>query len=340
LKAFSMHQQGGVEHLRHKQRAALEIASPNDVVVKLKAAGLNDSDIYLRRGHADEQLPLPQILGADGAGTVVAIGSEVKNLRLGDAVCLYPCLGCGQCEFCTSDREFMCAHVSGIGACTEFVRVPARNCFSVPAGFSFEQAAAFPTPFLTAWRMLITNAELKPGQCVLIVDIGGGFATAALQVAKYLGARLIVISSSDENLAKAKALGAEHGIHCDDTDFAKEVRRLTGKRGVDVVVDCVGGEGWVKSLASLAKGGRLVTCGATAGATPPTDLRRIFWNDLKIFGSTLGTREEFRQVLEFLALSGTKPIIDRVFPLKDAALAQARFEEGRQFGKIVMTLDD
>lgn len=339
MKAVSMHQQGGVEHLRYEERAAPEIESPNDVIVKLKAAGLNDSGICLRRGHAGEPSQLPQILAADGAGIVIAVGSAVKHLKPGDAVCLYPCLGCGQCEFCASDREFMCAHVSGTCTDSEFARAPARNCFAVPAGFSFEQAAAFPTAFLTAWRMLVTNAELKPGQWVLILDIGSSIATAALQLAKYLGTRIIVASDSDEKLAKAKDLGAEHGVHCDNTDFATEVRRLTAKRGVDVVVDCVGGAGWVKSLASLAKGGRLVTSGAAAGATPPTDLRRIFWNDLKVFGSTLGSHEEFRQVLSFLEVTRTEPIIDRIVPFEEAALAQRQLEENKQFGKIVLTME-
>jgi NADPH:quinone reductase-like Zn-dependent oxidoreductase len=187
--------------------------------------------------------------------------------------------------------------------------------------------------------MLVTNAQLKPGEHVLILGIGGGVATAALQLAAYIGTHIIVTSSSDEKLEKAKALGSEHGINYKNADFAKEVRQLTGKRGVDVVVDCVGGDGWIKSLASLAKGGRLVTCGATAGANPPTDIRRIFWNNLKIFGSTLGDRAEFREVLNFMEASRTKPVVDQVFPLRDAAAAQKRLEEGKQFGKILLRMD-
>ena len=333
-----MYQQGGIDHLRDQERALTEIESPDDVIVKLKAVGLKDNDICLRRGHAGEQLPLPQIPAADGAGIVIAVGSAVESLKPGDAVCLYPCLGCGQCEFCASDREFVCAHAGGFAPCTEFIRVPARHCYATPAGLSIEQAAAFPTAFLTAWRLLVTNAELKAGQWVLIVDIGSAVTTAALQLAKFLGARLIVTSTSDEKLAKAKEHGADHGINCDNTDFAKEVRRLTAKHGVDVVVDSVGGDGWVKSLASLAKGGRLVTSGAAGGATPPTDLRRIFWNDLKVFGSTLGSRAEFRQVLSFLEVTRAKPIIDRIVPYEAAALAEQRDLEDSSFGKIVLRI--
>ena len=344
MKAVQIHQHGGVEQLRYEERADPEIQSAGDAIVKLKAAALNHIDIWVRRGLTGIEVPFPHVLGGDGAGTVVAIGSAVKNLKLGDTVCLYPPSGCGQCEFCLTDREWMCVRIRVLGeredgTYAEYVRVAARNCFPIPAGLSFTEAAAFPLVFLTVWHMLVTNAQIKAGESILILGIGGGVATAALQLAAAIGMRIIVTSSSAAKLDHAKQLGAAHGINYREADFAKEVRNLTAKRGVDVVVDSVGGEGWVKSLASLAKGGRLVTCGATAGATPQTDLRRIFWNDLKIFGSTLGTREEFRQVLEFLAHSGTRPIIDQVFPLKDAALAQARLEEGRQFGKIVLTMD-
>lgn len=334
-----MHQQGGVEHLRYEERAAPAIESPDDAVVKLKAVGLDDSGTYLSGERAGEKSRSPDILGADSAGVVIAVGSAVKNLKPGDAVCLYPCLGCGECEFCTTDREFMCAHVSGIGSCSEFIRVPARNCFAIPAGFSFEQAAAFPTAFLTAWRMLVTIAELKPGQWVLIVNIGSSITTAALQLAKYLGTRIIVTSQSDEKLAKAKEIGAEHGIHCANTDFVEEVRRRTAKRGVDVVVDCVGGDGWVKSLASLRRAGRLVTCGATTGAQPKTNLQRVFWNNLKIFGSSFGSRHEFHQVLNFLEVSRSQPVIDKIMSLSELSKAQQRLKNNNLFGKIVVSLD-
>jgi len=235
----------------------------------------------------------------------------------------------------------MCARVHVLGerengTYAEYVSVPAQNCFSCPAGLSFEEAAAFPLVFVTAWRMLVTNAAIKPGESVLILGIGGGIASAALQVAKFSGAQLIVTSSSDEKLALARKLGAELGVNYCNVDFAKEVRNLTAKRGVDVVVDCVGGPGWAKSLAALAKGGRLVTCGAIAGTNPQTDVRRIFWNDLSIFGSSLGSRTEFREVINFFEVSRAKPVIDQVFSLSEAADAQQRLEASKQFGKIVL----
>ena len=286
---------------------------------------------------------MPHILGADGAGIVVEAGEQVRNAKKGDAVCLYPASGCGQCEFCLTDRDFMCVHLRVLGerldgTYAESIKLSGENCFPIPAVLSFEEAAAFPLVFITVWRMVVINAELKPGEHMLILGIGGGVVTAALQLAKHMGAHVIVTSSSDEKLEMAKNWGADHGINYRRSDFAKEVRALTGKRGVDVVVDCVGGDGWSKSLAALAKGGRLVTCGATAGANPATDIRRIFWNQLKIFGSTLGSREEFRQLLTFMQNSGVRPIIDQLFPLKEAAEAQRRLEQARQFGKIVLQI--
>jgi len=344
LKAVRIHEHGGVEKLRYEEAPEPTLAGPNDAIVKLKAAALNHIDIWVRRGLTGIEITLPHILGGDGAGVIAEVGDRVRNIKTGDAVCLYPPSGCGRCEFCITDREYMCVRLRVLGerengTYAEYARVPARNCFPIPPDLSFEQAAAFPLVYITVWRMLVTNAQLKPGEHVLILGIGGGVATAALQLAAHIGTHIIVTSSSDEKLEKAKTLGSEHGINYKNADFAKEVRRLTGKRGVDVVVDCVGGDGWIKSLASLAKGGRLVTCGATAGANPPTDIRRIFWNSLKIFGSTLGARPEFREVLNFMEASRTKPVVDQVFSLRDAAAAQKRLEDGKQFGKILLRMD-
>lgn len=345
MKAVRIHEHGGVEKLRYEEAPEPTLTSPTDAIVRLKAAALNHIDLWNRRGLTGVKISFPRILGADGAGTVVEVGEQVGNLRRGDAVCLFPPSGCGQCEFCLTDRDFMCVHLRVLGerldgTYAEYVKLPGRNCFPVPPGLSFEEAAAFPLVFITVWRMLVTNADLRPGEHVLILGIGGGVATAALQLAKAMGAHVIVTSSSDEKLEVAKNWGADHGINYRKSDFAAEARGLTGKRGVDVVVDCVGGEGWAKSLAALVKGGRLVTCGATAGANPPTDLRRIFWNHLKIFGSTLGSREEFRQLLAFMRTCGIRPILDQLFPLREAAEAQRRLEEGRQFGKIVLQIED
>ena len=344
MKAVRIHEHGGVEKLRYEEAPEPTLAGPNDAIIKLKAASLNHIDIWIRRGLTGVEIAFPHILGGDGAGIITEVGDQVRTIKTGDAVCLYPPSGCARCEFCINGREYMCVKLRVLGerengTYAEYARVPARNCFPIPPGLSFEQAAAFPLVYITVWRMLVTNAQLKPGEHVLILGIGGGVATAALQLAAHIGTHIIVTSSSDEKLEKAKTLGAEHGINYKNADFAKEVRRLTNKRGVDLVVDCVGGDGWIKSLASLAKGGRLVTCGATAGANPPTDIRRIFWNNLTIFGSTLGDRADFREVLNFMEASRTKPVVDQVFPLRDAAAAQKRLEEGKQFGKILLRMD-
>lgn len=343
MKAVRIHEHGGVDKLRYEEVEKPRLTSPTEAIVQLKTASLNRIDLWNRQGLTGMDIALPHILGADGAGIVTEVSAEVHNVKPGDAACLYPPSGCGQCEFCFSDREFMCIRLRVLGerlqgTYAEYVKVSAANCFPIPSGLSFEEAAAFPLAFITVWRMLVTNAELKPGEHVLILGIGGGVATAALQLAKRMGAHVFVTSSSDEKLAMAKNWGADHGINYLKSDFTKEVRALTGKRGVDVVVDCVGGESWVKSLAALAKGGRLVTCGATTGANPQTDIRRIFWNHLKIFGSTLGSRGEFRHLLEFMQVSRIRPIIDQVFHLKDAAAAHRRLEEGKQFGKVVLQI--
>jgi NADPH:quinone reductase-like Zn-dependent oxidoreductase len=286
---------------------------------------------------------MPHSLGADGAGVVVELGKEVENVKAGDAVCLYPATGCGRCEYCLTGRDFMCIHLRVLGerlegTYAEYVKLPAENCFPIPAGLSFDEAAAFPLVCLTLWRMLITNAQLKPGETLLIIGIGGGVASAALQVAKNIGALVIVTSGSDQKLERAKKLGADHGINHHKQDFVQEVNTLTRNRGVDVVIDCVAGEVWQKSLAALARGGRLVTCGATAGGQPNDALTAIFSKHLKIYGSTLGSREEFRQLLSFMAVKKIKPTVDRVFPLKEAAAAQRHLEEAKQFGKVVLQI--
>ena len=345
MKAVCIREHGEIDKLRYEDVEDPKVTSPDDAIVRLKTASLNHIDIWNRKGLTGMEVSMPHILGGDGAGIVVDVGQGVTHLKKGDAVCLYPPSGCGRCEYCLSDRDYMCLQLRVLGerskgTYAEYVKVPAGNCFPIPAGFSYEQAAAFPLVFITLWKMLVVNAALRPGETVLILGIGGGVASAALLLAKEMKARVIVTSSSDEKLELARELGADHRINYTRSDFVKEARAFTGKRGVDVVVDSVGGESWAKSLASLAKGGRLVTCGATTGAFPLTDIRRIFWNHLSIFGSTLGSRHEFCQLLHFFDTSGIKPIIDRVYPLKEAAAAQQRLEEGKQFGKIVLRIAD
>jgi NADPH:quinone reductase-like Zn-dependent oxidoreductase len=345
LKAVRIHAHGGVDQLRYEDAPNPEISSTKDIIVKLEAAALNHIDIWVRMGATGMSIPMPHIVGADGAGVVVEVGSEAKSVKTGDKVCLYSFTGCGECEFCLSDRDFMCIRVRALGerldgTYAEYVKVAPENCFMVPSYMTFDEAAAFPLVFVTVWRMLVTNAGLRPGETLLILGIGGGVASAALQVAKRIGATVIVTSRSDEKLERAETLGADHGINHRKKNFAEEVKRLTDNRGVDVVLDSVAGEVWQKSLRSLAHGGRLVTCGATAGGEPNEDLDLLISKEISIYGSTLGSREDFRQLLGFLNASQIHPIIDRKFALRDAREAQQRMEDARQFGKIVLQSSD
>lgn len=343
LKAIRIHHHGGVEQLRYEVTADPILHSSKDVIVRLKAAAVNFSDLEVRQGSDGKRSCLPRILGSDGAGVVAAIGSSVRELKIGDAVCLYPQNGCTTCWACRSDQQHLCEQPQRLGeqidgTYAELVRVRYDNCFLIPPGFSFEEAAAIAVGYLSAWRMLMTDAELKPGESVLIRGICGDVTTAALQLALSVGAHTIVTADNAEKLSQALRLGAKQGIDERHQDFAPEARRLTGKRGVDIVVDTIGGENWVKSFAALGRGGRLVTCGASAGAQPATDLRRIFWHHLKVFGSSLGSRDELRRVLNYLTTSSIKPIIDNVYPLAYAAQAQQRLAQGQHFGKIVLRM--
>ena len=317
---------------------------PGQIRVKLKAGALNHLDIFVRNGIPGIPVTLPHVMGSDGAGVVESVGAGVTRVHPGDEVVLNPGIHCGDCEFCLSGEHSLCVtfqllgeHIAGTFA--EFVVAPAVNAYPKPAPLSWEEAAAFPLTFLTAWRMLVSKAHLRPGETLLIVGIGGGVAVAALQIAKLLGVTVFVTSGSAEKLDRAKALGADAGIDHGKTDFSREIRKLTGKRGVDVVLDSVGKATWKQSIAAAAKGGRLLTCGATTGADPQTDLGRIFWNQLTVYGSTMGTHAEFAGMLKIFRDGKVKPVVDTVFPLPEAREAIRRLEEKRQFGKIVLRID-
>lgn len=344
MRAVRIHEHGGSNALHYEAAPDPRLTSSTDVIVKLAAASLNEIDIRTRRGPTGGRVSFPHILGADGAGTVVKSGAEAKHVSAGDRVCIYPASGCGACEWCASSRDYMCADVAVVGAredgtYAEYIRVPARNCFRLPAALNFEEAAAVPLAYLSMWRMLVTHAGIRPGEYVLILG-DGGMAAAALQLALHVGARVFVSSTTDRATAKPLPSGAERVMDYTHADFVAGLRASTGKRGVDIVVDCAGGETWLKSIAVLAKGGRLVAGGTMEGCHATTDVRRIFWNQLRIFGSQLGDRGEFQQVLNFFAAGRVKPIIDAIFPLGEAAAAHEYFEEKRPFGKVVLRIDN
>jgi NADPH:quinone reductase-like Zn-dependent oxidoreductase len=285
----------------------------------------------------------PFILGGDGAGVVEAVGSAVRRVKPGDRVLINPGIWCGRCEFCMAGEQSLCQTYSLLGehlpgTLAEAVKVPEANVHSLPAHTGFPEASAYALAFLTAWRMLMTKARLQPQETLLVWGIGGGVALAALAIAKQAGARVIVTSGSDGKLDKARALGADETINHKTHDVAKEVRRLTNRRGAEVVVDSVGTETWETSLKALARTGRLVTCGGTSGPMVTTDVRRLFWHQYQIMGSTMGNAREMEAILGLLHRGVLKSVVDSVVPFGEARSAFERMQQGGQFGKIVVSI--
>lgn len=341
MKAVFFRKHGGNDVLEHGDWPTPE-AGPGEVRIAIRAAALNHLDIFVRNGIPD--VPLPQVPGADGSGVVDALGAGVEGLTPGDRVLIQPGLYCNACEYCRAGEQSLCPkfqivgeHVPGTFA--EHAVVPARNVFPIPQGLSFEQAAAFPLVYETAWRMLIGRARLRPGETVLVHGAGGGVGGAALEIALLAGARVFATTSGEEKAARVKEAGAELVIDYTKEDVAKVIRSHTGKRGVDVVLDSVGEKTWMASLQAAARGGRIVTCGATSGPNPKEEIRLIFWKQISILGSTMANDSEFRALLSVVTAGKLKPRIDRVFPLSQAREAYARMEEGRQHGKIVLVPD-
>jgi NADPH:quinone reductase-like Zn-dependent oxidoreductase len=318
------------------------VPGSGEVLVKLEAAALNGLDIFVRNGIPGVPVTFPHVPGADGTGVVEALGAGVKGPAPGTRVVLQPGLSCGTCEFCLAGERSLCVtfrilgeHLPGTFA--EKVAVPRENVYPAPGRLSPEKAAAFPLVGLTAWRMLVTRAALRPGETVLVHGVGGGVSTMAVQIAKLCGAsRVFVTSSSKEKLEKARALGADETIDYKSADVGKAIRELTKKRGVDVVVDSVGAATWRHSLNAAAKSGRIVSCGATSGPNPEEEMRIIFWKQLTILGSTMGTDAEFTAMLSAVEAGRIDPVVDSVFPLADARKAYERMASGAAFGKIVL----
>ncbi len=313
-----------------------------EVLVRLHAATLNRVDLYMRDSGAGITHTLPQVMGIDGAGVVEAV-DEGQGLSVGQRVLLYPGVTCGECEFCVRGQEVLCTTIKLIGehrdgTFAEYITVPTRNAIPVPEGWSFEEAAALGVNHLTAWRMLVTQARLQAGETVLVFGIGGGVSLAGLQLAKVMGARVIVTSREPDKCARALALGADAAICSSTHDVVKEVMRLTGKRGVDVVFENVGAVVWDSALKSAVRGGRIVTCGATSGDQPGADLRRVFIRQLQIFGSTLGNLAELQDLVRFCAQHNLRPLIDQVFSMDQAHAALDRLASGQQFGKVALRM--
>jgi len=342
MKGVAIVQHGGIDGLRH-----MDLPDPQpgagEAVIKVRACALNHLDVWLRIGIPAYPLPLPHVPGSDVAGEVVAVREGVTNVRVGDKVIVNPNLTCGECEWCRKGEDSLCQSFGIFGAkCwggyAEYAKVPARNLLPMPANLTFEEAAAFPLTFLTAWHMLITRACLKPGERVLVVAASSGVGVAAVQIAKLAGAFVIATAGTDEKCEKAKAIGADAVINHSRENIAERVKELTDGRGVDVVVEHVGPLVFEQCLLALAKGGRLITCGATTGPSASFDIRFLFSRQLSIIGSMMGRTSELLTILFLVGEGKLKPIIDRTFPLAEAAKAHEVLESRNFFGKLVLVV--
>jgi NADPH:quinone reductase-like Zn-dependent oxidoreductase len=341
MRALALEAVGGIEHLGLRGVPDPSVERPDDVRIRVRTAAYNHLDLWVATGLPGLEVALPHIVGSDAAGIVEEVGSAVRAFAPGDRVMVNAGLWCGSCEACLDGDEPLCRsfrligeHAPGLAA--EYVVVPERNLARVPQGMPWDQAAAFTLATLTAWRMLTTRAALRAGETVLIWGIGGGVAQAALQIAKLIGAHTIVTSGTGAKLEAARRLGADAALDHSAADVVATVRELTGGRGADVVVDSVGQATWERSLRALRRGGRLVTCGATTGPGVSLDIRRLFWHQWTLLGSTMGNRREYREIVRLAERGRLWPVVDRVVPLDGAVDALRRLEAGEQFGKLVI----
>jgi NADPH2:quinone reductase len=344
VKAVLFHKHGGPDVLAYSDFPNPAI-TPDQILIEIKAVALNHLDLFVRQGVPGLKLEMPHILGSDIAGVIAEKGANVSSVyEIGQPIVIDPSVSCKTCEFCVQGEESLCNQYKIIGehirgGYAQYISVNEENIVKIPnsVDLSFAEAAAVPLTFMTAWRLMISKAKIRPGDTVLIIGIGGGVALAAMQIAKLAGGSVFVTSSSDKKLEKAQTLGAEATINYIETsDFHKEVNRITEGRGVDVVFDSVGEATWDKSLRCLRKGGKLVTCGATSGPNVLTNVNRVFWRQLEILGSTMASRAELRDVLRLVWQGKLKPVVDQVLPLEQAKEAHETLESGKQFGKIVL----
>jgi NADPH:quinone reductase-like Zn-dependent oxidoreductase len=340
MKALAFDAFGGPETLKLRDVPDPTIG-PTQVLVRVRACALNHLDLFVREGIPALKTPLPFWTGCDIAGDVVEVGPAVSGVKVGARVAVNPNLTCDRCEFCRAGEHSLCVRYGILGehvpgGLAELVAVRGDRVLPLPDALSYEDAASFVLTNMTAWRMVMTQGQLRAGQDVLILGVGGGVSSTAVQIAKLAGARVFVTSSSDAKLERARQLGADVGINYAREDWAKAVFEQTGRRGVDLVIENVGASTWKQSLRSVCKGGRLVTCGATTGPIGETDIRIVFWNQISLIGSTMANDAEFHDVMRLLFAGRLRPIVDAVVPLAEGAAAQRRLAEGQQFGKIVL----
>ena len=346
MRALTLSSHGGLDCLEYRaDLPAPKLEGPGDVRVRVVAAALNHLDLFMVSGLKHITITPPWIVGSDGAGVVEEVGTTVTGISVGDHVIFNPGIACGTCEYCRDHDEPLCLAYGVLGehypgTFAEEVVLPAASVRSIPKDVPFAEAAAFPLATLTAWRMVVSRARVQSNDEVLIWGIGGGVAQQALQICKSIGARVWVTSGSKDKLERARQMGADVLIDHTQGDVGREVRRRTGKRGVDVVIDSVGQATWTQSLGSLAKRGRLVTCGATSGPMVEMDIRRLFWNQWTILGSTMGSQREFDRITSEFRAGRLRPVIDMVVPLEAGRQAYERLASGAQFGKVVVVLDE
>jgi NADPH:quinone reductase-like Zn-dependent oxidoreductase len=343
MKAVIFKQHGGPEVLEYTDVPEPQIRA-DEVVVAVKACALNHLDIFVRNGLPGIEIPLPHILGNDVAGVVREVGELVTWVKPGDEVMVQPGVSCGHCEACLGGRDNLCREYDIVGyrrngGYAELVAVPSVNIIPKPAELKWEEAAALPLVTVTAWHMLVTRANVQPGEDVLVHAAGSGVGSVAIQIAKLRGARVITTASTDEKLAKARELGADETINYSRDDWPKEVKRLTERRGVDVVVEHTGAATWPGSISALKNNGRLVTCGATSGFDARTDLRQVFFRHLMLLGSFMGSKAELLEAMKFVAKGQIRGVVDRVLPLSEARQAHELIQDRAQFGKIVLATD-
>jgi len=342
VRALTISSHGGLDRIELRDDLPMpELRRPDQVRVRVRAAALNHLDLFVVRGLPGVSIVPPWPLGADACGIIDAVGAEAGACAVGDYVVINPGISDRSCEYCRQGEQSLCVRFGILGehlpgTLADYVVVPAANVRTIPAAVPTEQAAAFTLATITAWRMIVTRARLQAGEDVLIWGIGGGVALAALQICKMIGARVWVVSSSDDKLQRARELGADETLNRASVDVARIIRDRTGKRGVDVVLDNVGQATWGQSLLALGRRGRLVTCGATSGPLVETDVRRLFWNQWSILGSTMGNDAEFDAIVAELRAGRLRAVVDSVFSLDESRLAFERLEQGSQFGKIVV----
>ncbi len=341
MKAVVLERPGGPENLKSVELPDPK-PGPGEVLLRVRACGINHLDLWVREGLPAYKITLPHILGCDVAGEIAELGPGVSDFKPGDRVAVSPGRSCGACEFCSAGRESLCPefHVIGAdggpGGYAERLVTPSRRLLPLAAGLSFEEAAAFPLTFLTAWHMLVTLARLRAGETALVLGAGSGVAVAAVQIAKLCGATVIAASTSEPKLDKAKKLGADAGFLVGKGDFSRDLRRLTHGRMADVVFEHVGPAVFESAIKSLRPGGRLVTCGATSGPEAKLDLRYVFSRELTVLGARMGSQAEMRTVARLVNEGRLKPVVDRTFPLSQAADAHRYLAQKGQFGKVVL----